>query len=170
MHQVVIRTFLLCVAVALPGTAGAQQASETGRIGAVNSVIEYRIVFMDDTTRFDACSVHRWMGRPDTLAAVLTRRSRRVVAPVEAPCERASAAPAQRPSRVVRVDSVAVADTTAHVFLTVFKGETRVFEKYDLRAYSPGPGWGINTVTLTGALRITPGSRRPPTPPRGPPR
>ncbi|HEX8359772.1 MAG TPA: hypothetical protein VF613_06690, partial [Longimicrobium sp.] len=70
-----IRALLVCAAVVLSSGAEAQRAADSERVGAVISVIEYRVVFMDDTTRFDACSVRAAMGNPPVLSAVLTRRA-----------------------------------------------------------------------------------------------
>lgn len=155
MHQVVARTVLLGIAALLHGTsASAQSTVDSARIAAVNTVIDYRVTWMEDSTPFDACSVYGGMGRPANFSAVLARPARQVVAHDTAPCAATSGAGARRPSRVVRVDSVALGDTLGTVRLTVRKGEKRIIETYTLRRFSNGPGWGVRAVTLTGALRV----------------
>jgi hypothetical protein len=151
VHQVVIRSALLCLAATLCSTAViAQAATNRGKIAAVNTVLDYRVVWMEDSTPFDPCTVYEAMGRPSNLGAALTRSAQRVVVAGAAPCSGA----AQRPSRIVRVDSVTLGDTLGRVFVTVWKGEKRLFETYNLRPISGGSAWGVRNVTQWGALRV----------------
>ncbi|HEX8450472.1 MAG TPA: hypothetical protein VF647_00175 [Longimicrobium sp.] len=133
----------------------AQLTAEARRVGAVNAVVDYRVVWMQDTTAFDACTVFVAMGRPANFSAVLAPQARRVVASVAGdPCSEGKALAGQHPSRIVRVDSVALGDTVGIVVLTVRKGENRVLETYRLRPRSSGLEWGVRDVTLWGALRV----------------
>lgn len=155
-----MRSALLGFAAMLFSTAVAgQRATDPPRIAAVNTVIDYRVVWMEDTTRFDACMVYEAMGRPENLLAVLTRSARRVVTPGTEPCSGAPRPAPQTPTRIVRVDSVALGDTLGRVFVTVWKGEKRVFETYHLNPISGGSQWGVRNVIQWGALRVY--ARRP---------
>jgi hypothetical protein len=155
LHQVVARTFLLGLAALLHGTsASAQGTPDSAKIAAVNTVIDYRVIWMEDSTPFDACSVYEGMGKPANFSSVLARPARRVVALDSEPCGGAPGAAVRRPSRVVRVDSVALGDTLGTVRVTVNKGEKRIIETYSLRRFPNRSGWGVRAVTLTGALRV----------------
>lgn len=155
MHKVVARSVLFGIAALLQGTsASAQSTLDSAKIAAVNTVIDYRVTWMEDSTPFDACSVYEGMGKPANFPSVLARPARRVVATGAEPCAGASGAAVQRPSRVVRVDSVALGDTLGTVRVTVNKGEKRIIETYTLRRFSNRSGWGVRAVTLTGALRV----------------
>lgn len=137
------------------GDAASQLTANARRVAAVNAVVDYRVVWMQDTTAFDACTVFVAMGRPASFPAVLTPQARRVVASVTGdPCSEGKALAGQRRSRIVRVDSVALGDTVGTVVLTVRKGENRVLETYRLRPRSSGSEWGVRDVTLWGALRV----------------
>jgi hypothetical protein len=152
---VVARTALFGIAALLQGTsASAQSTSGSAKIAAVNTVIDYRVTWMEDSTPFDACSVYEGMGKPANFSSVLARLARRVVALGAEPCAGASGAAVQRPSRVVRVDSVALGDTLGTVRVTVSKGEKRIIETYTLRRLPNRSRWGVREVTLSGALRV----------------
>ncbi len=145
----------LGVAAALCGSAvTAQTVSSPARVAAVNAVIDYRVSWMEDVTPFDACRVYEAMGTPGDFAGALTRPARRVVAADPNPCVGVSRAAPRLPARIVRVDSVALGDTTAIVYATVWKGEKRILETYALRRNPGGAFWGIRSVTQWGALRV----------------
>lgn len=151
----VARFALFGVLALLHGTfASAQSTADAAKIAAVNTVIDYRVVWMEDPTPFDACSVFEGMGMPMNFSSVLTRQARQVVAVETEPCRSALGGAVQRPSRFVRIDSVALRDTVGSVVVTVRKGEKRIIETYALRRFSDGSGWGVRAVTLTGALRV----------------
>lgn len=137
------------------GDAKGQGTTDERKVAAVNAVVDYRVVWMQDTTAFDACTVFVAMGRPANFPSVLAPQARRVVASAAGdPCSEGKALAGQRPSRIVRVDSVALGDTIGTVVLTVRKGENRVLETYRLRPRSSGSEWGVRDVTLWGALRV----------------
>jgi hypothetical protein len=136
------------------GSAATQSTNDAAKIAAVNAVLEYRVVWMEDLTPFDACEVYVAMGRPLDFPGVLTRQARRVVQPEGDPCSVAPSGTARRPSRLVRVDSVVLGDTLGIVRLAVQKGEKRILETYRLRPRTGGSAWGVRDVTLWGALRV----------------
>lgn len=146
----------LCLATAFYASdATAQTTANAGKVAAVNAAVDYRVVWMQDTTAFDACTVYVAMGRPANFAAVLSEPARRVVAPVAGdPCREEEGRPRRRPSRIVRVDSVTLGDTVGTVVLAVQKGENHLLETYRLRPRSSGPEWWVRDVTLWGAMRV----------------
>jgi hypothetical protein len=119
------------------------------------SVLDYRQNFLPGSIPVDPCSVMAVMERPgafeDSISTPFARQFERAAAAC-------SAAPTQRPTnrktfRMIRFDSVAIADSSAKAYLTVIDDENHHLEEYDLRRVH-GTLSGIKSVRLFNALRV----------------
>ena len=147
---------------AAPGLAGAQRLHASDEVArAVSTVMDYRRTYLDDALPFDACTVQRVLG-----ASRVAGLASRLVAHVQVMLDDA-ATPCPRPFRqgrsVVLVDSVRLSDSTAHVHVTVLRGELIHREAYSLNPGTRAVYMGVREVRLWGdaqAYPMRPRSRR----------
>lgn len=156
MHSLLTRGGRLALAslVVLTSEVGCQ--STPAQTAAVNTVMDFRLNWVGDSTPFNACSAYQAVGRPaDFPAGILPGLRRGLDRPGNAPCEgRTPGTPgAWRPEVVV--DSVSVRGETAIVYVTVRKDEISYREDYSLVNPSSGR-WGMNEVRTWGAVREYP--------------
>lgn len=138
-------------AVAQPQIRAADEASR-----AVSTVMDYRRTYLDDALPFDACTVRRVLGGGgENFVARLVSHVRGMLDDPQTPCPRQFT----QGRSVVLVDSVQVADSIAHVYLTVLRGELVHRETYLLNPASTAVYMGVREVKLWGAVQAYP--RRP---------
>jgi hypothetical protein len=139
--------------------AGAQQlraSDEAAR--AVSTVMDYRHTYLDDPLPFDACTVQRALGaRMEEIASRLVAHVRGMLDDTETPCPR----PFRQGRSIVLVDSVRLSSSTAHVNVTVLRGELIHREAYALDPGSTAVYMGVREVRLWGNSQAYP-----PRPPR----
>ncbi|HEX6749449.1 MAG TPA: hypothetical protein VF092_19290 [Longimicrobium sp.] len=131
----------------------AQRAPATPEMGAVNTVIDFRLNWVSDSTKFDACSVYRSIGRPANFPSGLRDAFHVALNRTTDPCAAAASAVDRNREVRVLVDSVTVGDSAAMVYLTVRKDEETYREDYHLVNPSPGGNWGFDRVVVHGATR-----------------
>lgn len=173
MHKVLRSAIPTCVlALALGVTqAHAQQQGGDAVARALNTVMNFRLYWMGDSTRVDACSVYQALGSPEDFPVRVGSSVRPLLDRTTEPCVAgdSSRVTVRWPLNYVRVDSVSVSgDSTARVHLTVRKqSEQRHFETYDVVdiARDRPLAW-IREVRIWGIAReylVRPGSKvRPP--------
>lgn len=161
MHQVLRRAswaaFLASLLALSPVSADAQQQRLSLALVALNTVMDFRVHWVGDSTRVDACSAYRALGNADDFAAGFLPSVLPLLDRTSEPCaEDPSRVSNQRPLTYVRVDSVVVnGDSTARVHLTVRKQtEQRYFETYEVGGLNRGPplGW-VREVRVWGVTR-----------------
>lgn len=144
--------WLLCLPCIIAAD-GATQRAPSPALRAVDAAIAYRLAWLGDSTRFDACSVYDVTGRPRGFPAGLTSSTRLLGRASEA-CPHGRVSPsAQQAPRVVIVDTVVVSDETARVSLTVRRGEYTHRERFEMRMRAASGTWGVDRVTLWGAVQ-----------------
>lgn len=123
---------------------------------ALSAVMTYRLTFLGDSTRFDACTVARQMGNVRDVAALIDAPVRRLLDGPPEPCPRA-----REPGRsaTVLVDSIVASDSVTHVHLTVIRGENVHREDYTVVRRGNGEFRGVREVRLWGAAQAYPGRR-----------
>jgi hypothetical protein len=134
--------------------AGQQVAGYDDRVNMLNEMIEYRLVWLEDTTRVDDCSL-RAIGLPDSAARGVKTHLRSMIS--NSP-PGACASPGRRNdprARRVSLTSVVFRDSTAVIRATVEKGERVLREDYTfVRRHSGRNEWGLREVRTWGRLRL----------------
>lgn len=155
MYRLLMRTGLIVLVLGMSTTAGlCQSANPT--LEAANTVIDFRFNWMEDTTRFDACSIYKVAGQPvDFPRGILPALQGRLDA-VTTPCSAPSAEPPARAYRRIALDSLRVYGDSAVASLTVWKGEQVFREDYLLVNRVPGVRWGLREIRVWGATRHYP--------------
>lgn len=156
MHQVLTRGALLALFCLATDAADAGCQTPVSReIAAVNTVLDFRLNWVGDTTPFNACSVYMAAGNPADFPAGILPPLARGLDRAGAPCEgRISGTPGAWTPEVL-VDSIAVRGETATVYVTVRKGEISYYEEYSL-VNPMANRWGMNQVRTYGAMREYP--------------
>jgi hypothetical protein len=132
------------------GKLPAQDGRPPSRVSAINAVIDYRLNWMGDSTRFDACSVYRAAGSAQDVETELLPAFRGFVGARGAPCEAPETVDPRREVRVL-VDSMNLSGPEGQVYLTVRRGEQTHEEEYQL--VHP-PQWAVRRVVLFHAIRV----------------
>lgn len=154
---------LLALSLAGPGTLHAQAPVRGDALSAVGEAMYFRRSALGDSLPFDACSVYERTGRPAGFPQGLLPGVRPLLDhPVADPCGRAGPEAGVRYPRVVRVDSVVIADSTAQVHLQVRRGEWAYNEVHHLVARPGRGGWGMREVRTCNAIQILPPPPRQP--------
>jgi len=143
--------FALLLSICSRRGVAAQADRSSPRLDAVNAVIEFRMNWMRDTTKFDACSVYRAVGSQQEVASGLLPAFRNVLLARSTPCDQPENIDPRHEVRVL-VDSLVLSDTTGRAFLTVRRGEQRHQEEYELG--NPRAGWTVKRAILSGATRF----------------
>lgn len=161
MHYQLVRR-ALCIVVLLTGlfplrSELSAQASPSGNaLLAVSEVMLYRRNALGDSLPFDACSVYERTGRPEALLSGIRPGLRSLLdRQVDNPCAVPKPSERQRSERLVRVDTVVVADSTAEVHVHVRRDGWRHGEVYYFTNRADG-GWALREVRMTPALHTTP--------------
>lgn len=140
-------------AAVLPARA-AWTPAEAGR--AVSTVMMHRSTYLADSLRFDACSVRQALGGGEDFTLHIVEPVRGMLDDAVAACPRE----AGEGRSSVLVDSLRFSDATAHVYLTVLRGELDHREDHTLtRNRSSAAYMPIREVRLWGhgrAYRGTP--------------
>lgn len=144
--------------LALPAGGTAQAPAPRGTaVAALNTVMDFRSGWMEDSTRFDGCSVYRALGSPADFPSGILEPVRPLLDRTSDPC---AADPTRvlerRPLTYVRVDSISTSgDSAARVHLSVRKGDERTyFETYELTALAPErPLGAVREVRIWGVAR-----------------
>jgi hypothetical protein len=140
--------------------AAAQASAEAGM--AISTVMFHRMVYLADSTRFDACTVRQAMNGVEEYAAHIIEPVRGMLDDTSAQCPHAR----EWYPMVVLVDSLRFTDTTAQVYLTVLHGEMIHRENYTLsRNHSFAAYMPFRDVRLWGHGQAYRGPRRPPAAP-----
>lgn len=130
---------------------------------AISVVMSFRHGAMDDSLRWDACSVYERAGRPRGYPGGILPGVRRLLdRPGPRPCD-TPRADTGRVVRRVRVESIALTDSLGTVVLDVRRGEWSYRETYSLPA-TRGGGWGMREMRISRPLRV---HLPPPSTPRG---
>jgi len=147
---------LLGAACATPGL-GRAQARKGDAVSAVVEAMFFRRALLEDTLRFDACSVFEHTGRPTGFLAHFRWDVQPMLdRPVDDPCRVPQPGADDRFRRFVRVTSVVVADSTAEVHLRIFRSEWAYSEVYFLAARAGEvTGWALREVRLYPGIHIT---------------
>lgn len=156
MPRILIRIVLPAfAALVIPATGGFCQAVNP-KIEAVNTVLDFRLNWVGDPTKFSACSVFDAVGRPaDFPRGVLPPLLRGFDSTTpNCTARHPEASSASRPR--VAVDSVTLQDNSATAYVTVHKGEQVYREDYYLINRTPGVRWGLREVRVWGATRVYP--------------
>lgn len=146
---------LASTACATAAQSHTQQHAGT-KLQAIDRVITARAGQMGDRLPFDACSVYEQSGRPAAMADGLTAGARELLDRSGSdPCAQPAAAALPGQRRIVRVDSVILMDSVAHVNLTVIRGEWSDREQYILRRCAAVPdGDGVRHASLLDCRAI----------------
>jgi hypothetical protein len=123
---------------------------------AVATTIAYRRTVIDPVITFDRCAAAAATGHaPEALDTILGPRAALALSPGTDECRTRST---PRPRRGARIDSVAVADSIAHVHVTVYRSDRAHSETYNLRRLPPSGGrtWGVQDVRIWGAVQYHP--------------
>lgn len=161
MYQVLKRTIggaaLLGILGAVPLHAQ-DAARHSAKLRAINAVMDFRLSWAGDSTKFDACSVFTALDRPTDFPNGILAPFHRLLDRTTEPCaDDASRAASQYPTYVVKVDSLSLADSTGAVLLTVRKHEHRYFEHYELTAVDrERPMAGVRQVRTWGMVQFLP--------------
>ncbi len=155
MHEIIRRATVFAGLVAMAIPAGGQQRGAAGRTEIIGSVMEYRLHWIGDSTRFDACAVYRVAGRPADFPAGIKAPIQQLLNRRSEPCGGTAGSGFPRTTRrIVLVDSIATRDSVSLVYLTVHRGERTHRENYTVRASPGGRGAHVQTVTLWGAIQV----------------
>jgi hypothetical protein len=148
---------LLTLSFAIPGRLPAQASAPGRALAAVGEAMFFRRSALGDSLRFDACSVYECTGRPATFPEGILPGLRPLLdRPVAEPCAVPAPGAGSRHPRVVRVDSVVIADSTARVRLHVRRGEWTYDEVYHLAARPSGDGWALCEVRMYPPIQTMP--------------
>lgn len=144
---------VLCTATApLDG----QSVDRGTALSAIGQAMFFRQSVLGDSLPFDACSVYERSGRPNPFVGGLLPGLRGLLdRPVDDPCSLPKPSAGGRTERLVRVDSVVIADSEARVHLHVRRGEWSHTEVYSLATRLDG-GWGFREVRMTNPFHVTP--------------
>ncbi|HEX8391578.1 MAG TPA: hypothetical protein VF665_04395 [Longimicrobium sp.] len=118
-----------------------------------------RVGQMGDVLPWDACSIYEKAGRPSGMADSLRHARQWLDRPVNDPCAQEPAPSRPGRNRIVRVDSVLLADSVAYVHLTIVRGEWSYREQHTLPALRGRRGWGWREARVFAGLQGYPGSR-----------
>ena len=132
----------------------AVQSADIRNARVLERVMQFRRDWMADTTRFDGCRIASALGSPPSFPKQIAEPLRPLISGLEPCSSGASSNPVPNWKRGILVDSVVIRDSTAQAFLTVWRGELRHEETFNLRWISMGE-WGIRTVVLSHAVRLT---------------
>ena len=144
---------------------GSQSAQEPGRQQVVpapvfNTVIRFRRAWLADSTRFDACSVSRWIGRGSDGTPPVMNPERVLLGQGGAECVPGRLSPAaQAAQHVVVVHSVVPSDSVTRVQVSVRHGDYRHFETFSLIPHRMRGTWGVREVRVWGAIVVSPPHR-----------
>lgn len=142
----------------------AQVGTATPRGAALNAVIGYRLEVIGDSTAFDACSVYHRIEPQEQVASGLLPGFRDWFVASTKPCVEGVRVDRRRETRVL-VDSLALAESTGRVWVTVRRGEQTHREEYWLVNPIRGLVWGVTRVVLSGVTRtywVRPDGPQPP--------
>lgn len=160
MHPLLAASWIGLGTVITTAFAGmAQRTTLPRRAAAVSAVIEYRKRWLKDSTQFDACRVYVTLDRTRRFKDLIPVAFHGMLDQINEPCDSTLARSRREAWDLVFLDSLVVQDTTARAFLRVRRGEYLHNEEYTIREWDTKEGWGVTTVLLSGALRITRGPR-----------
>lgn len=160
MANVLLAILMVFGSAASPASTLAQSSEEAGR--AISTVMNYRRSWMDDPAQFDACSVRRAIHDADDFASYILEPVRGLLD--DTACPRAPRDPRDY-SAVVLLDSLRFADATAHVYVTVLRGELQHREIFTLDPHRPTMAYmPVREVRLWGHGRSYGGWAPPPAP------
>ena len=156
----VVKAGRVAALLLLAGTVLVQPAAgQSGEnLPVLTAVLRYRLYWMEDRTPFDPCSLYAQGGTPSNFPGDIPAELRPLVGALEsgtvpASCADAAAAARALPERVVRVYSVAVRDSVAHVRLHVRKGERAHTEDFTVKRALLG-GWDVTEMRMWGRMDV----------------
>jgi hypothetical protein len=159
------KVFLICALsigaiLAISMSAFAQEGPDTIAIELLRTVMPHRLMWLRDSTLYNACQIYEKLGRPENLAERLGPHGGPLLNRQGDPC----AGPRPRGS-AINLSSITVEDSIARVVLYVIRGEFGHEEEYTLRTPPPGgPSWAIEEVRLSGWTHYNPPPRSAPPP------
>lgn len=156
MHEMTGRIAKVLAGLTVMALPAHGQAGGISGTEIVGSVMEYRLHWIGDSTRFDGCAVYRAAGRPSDFPSGIKAPIQHLLDRRTDPCSRTAIAnPSHHTRRIVLVDSLTTSDSLAHVYLTVHRKERTHRENYTVRVpASGGAGAGVQRVTLWGAIQV----------------
>lgn len=162
MHRILRRVVLPAFTAGGVFATGAPCQAVNSKLDAVNTVLDFRINWVGDFTKFDACSIFEAVGKPADFPRGVLSPFLRALDSAAPDCgnPRSEESPASG-SRVV-VDSIAIHAESATTYITVHKGEQVYREDYHLVNRTPGAPWGLREVRTWGATRAYPSQPSPP--------
>ncbi|MDB4952219.1 MAG: TonB-dependent receptor [Gemmatimonadetes bacterium] len=146
---VLVTALIIVLSTAANIGAQTQTGAATAAAAVLSEAMAYRSVWMGDSTRFDACSVFNALGRPAGFPEGISPNVRGLLDRASDPCPPAATFRAAA-DREVRVDDVAVSDTTATLRATVRIGDKFHHERYGLQRSASG--WHVREVAVSGAM------------------
>ena len=161
MHYQLVRRAVYVVVLltgffSLRSELSAQAPPSGNALLAVGEVMLYRRNALGDSLPFDACSVYERTGRPEALLSGIRPGLRTLLdRPIDHPCAVPKPSEGQRSERLVRVDTVQIAGSTAEVHVHVRRDGWRHGEVYYFTSRADG-GWALREVRMTPALHTTP--------------
>lgn len=129
--------------LAYPRSLQAQEPGASTRLAAVEAVIDYRLSFLNDSSRYDMCTLSRALGATgDKLALYPTYAALLDSTTACIPGKRTSTRMAP-----IGIDSIGLTQGTGSVRIAVYHGEYSHLERYTLRRN--GDRWTVIGVCLT---------------------
>jgi hypothetical protein len=134
----------------------AQGGSPTLATSVIGAVMEYRLEWIGDSTKFDACRAFRVAGEPADFPAGIRTPVQRLLDERANPCRQhgVSLGTDAYNQRIVLVDSLIQRDSMTYVFLTVRRGEKTHRENYTMRVAPERRFAGVKSVTFWGSIRV----------------
>lgn len=156
----VVARLVLCAVCSAPLPLEAQELQSRAKLPLelATALIVSRGAWVDETP-FDACSIYLHLDRREAMPSEFPIGLRAMLGTADslrATCGVVRPSPESRVRvyhRMVRVDSITVADAMATVYSTVMRGENIHREEARAVKHSDG-GWGIISFSISGMFRL----------------
>ena len=163
MYQVsVVRRLVLLafgpLAIACARPTSGQPGPDVGRtsaeVGVFNAAVGFRLAWLGDSTRIAACQAFSVLREPADFQTNVFEVYRRLLDADVSTCRGAgSKAPGAR--NLVLLDSLALSDSTADLYMTVRRGENQHKQHYRMHRTQLGSRaiWSVAAVRLYDVMR-----------------
>lgn len=145
----------------------AQDAGVSNAVGILNAAIGFRGAVLRDSTLLETCSAFAVLGRPADFPAKLNPYVVQLLNRETNTCDQPAANRTNMWCSLVRLQKLAIADSTATLELTVSRSDFTHREVYTV-IQSPGSRWGVRSVTLSGFMQVLWGANSGDVGPNGP--
>lgn len=150
----------------------AQDDSTSSGVAILDAVMQFRVIWLADTTPLATCSAYAVLGRPADFPAKFSRYVVRLLDQDTNTCDRPADERRSGLCPVVHLEKVVIADSVATVDLMVSRGHYRHRQIYAITrsrlSRSGKPLWDVGTVTLTGIMHVNVGTNPGDVGPNGP--